>query len=127
MDAGEIAARARRCVGARFRPQGRDPAYGLDCVGLVAFALGAREVRADYSLRGGSVQAVERELVQTGLVRVTSRVQGDVLVMRAGPGQIHLGVATATGLVHADPGLRRVVERPGEPPWSIVSIWRAGV
>jgi murein DD-endopeptidase / murein LD-carboxypeptidase len=126
MEAGEIAARARRCVGARFRPQGRVPAYGLDCVGLVAFALGARHVRADYSLRGGAVDAVERELAQAGLVRVAPQSEGDVLVMRAGPGQVHLGVATATGLVHADAGLRRVVERPGEAPWSILSIWRAG-
>ena len=28
------------------------------------------------------------------------------------------------GFVHADAQLRRVVERPGEPPWPVIGIWR---
>jgi hypothetical protein len=52
------------------------------------------------------------------------REVGDVLVMRAGPEQLHLGIVTRAGLVHADAGLRRVVERPGAPEWPVLGNWR---
>jgi hypothetical protein len=51
---------------------------------------------------------------------------GDVLVMNAGPGQLHLGLWSGTGLIHGDAGLRRVVERPGAPPWPVTGLWRIG-
>lgn len=117
------AARARALIGTRFRPQGRSR-HGLDCVGLAAAALGLGEARRDYGLRGGDLAALEAGLGDAGLRRVEAKMAGDVIVLRAGPGQLHLGVWTGDGLVHADAGLRRVVERPGAPPWPIVSIWR---
>ena len=46
-------ARARGALGARFRLGGRDPAFGLDCVGVVAWAHELADVPADYGLRGG--------------------------------------------------------------------------
>lgn len=120
----DIAARARALVGVRFRPQGRDPAVGLDCVGLVAAALRVCEVRGDYPLRGGNLDELERELARAGLRRAAGRKTGDVLVMRAGPAQLHLGIATEAGLVHADAGLKRVVERPGAVAWPVLGAWR---
>jgi hypothetical protein len=50
----DFAERARAHVGTRFRPQGRDPRFGLDCVGLIlcTFGLPADAVRKDYRLRG---------------------------------------------------------------------------
>ncbi|HTG38995.1 MAG TPA: peptidoglycan endopeptidase, partial [Sphingomonas sp.] len=60
-----------------------------------------------------------------GLTRVGAGQVGDVVLMRSGPGQLHLGVLTARGMVHADAMLRRVVERPGPPPWPVIGIWRA--
>ena len=124
MSRGEaVAARARALVGLRFRAQGRG-ADGVDCVGLVAVALGREGVRRDYALRGGCLASLEAELKVAGLVRVERCAAGDVLVMRAGPGQLHLGVWTGCGLVHADAGLRRVVERPGQVPWPVVGVWR---
>ena len=119
-----VAARARALVGTRFRAQGRGR-DGLDCVGLVAAALGRGDVRRDYDLRGGCLARLEAELRGAGLVPGQGLAAGDVVVMRAGPGQLHLGVWTGGGLVHADAGLRRVVERPGEVPWPVVSTWRA--
>jgi cell wall-associated NlpC family hydrolase len=116
-------ARARALVGVRFRAQGRTAA-GVDCVGLVAAALGRTGVRSDYALRGGSLTALEGALVDAGLREAEAAEPGDVLVMQAGPGQWHLGVWTGAGLVHADAGLRRVVERPGDVPWPLVSVWR---
>ena len=119
----EVVATARALIGARFRPQGRSPA-GLDCVGLVAAALGAEGVPRDYALRGGSPARLDEELAKAGLGRADSARAGDVLVMKAGAAQLHLGIFTGAGLIHGDVGLRRVVERPGAIPWPILSIWR---
>lgn len=125
MRAERIVARARACVGARFRPQGRVPEFGLDCIGLVAFAIEAGEVRCDYALRAGRLEALEIELGRAGLIVVSGAQAGDVAVLRPGPMQLHLGIVTGAGLIHADAGLRRVVERPGLLPWPLLSIWRA--
>ena len=120
-----IAAAAVAAVGTRFRLHGRG-AEGLDCVGLVALALRAGgyagAVPSGYSLRGGDWGLLDRLLV-----RVVEAEPGDVLLMAVGSGQIHLGIRTAGGFVHADAGLRRVVERPGMPPWPLIGVWRVGV
>jgi lipoprotein Spr len=125
----EIAARARSFVGVRFRPQGRDPTQGLDCVGLAAAAAGIplERVRRDYSLRGGSRTAIERELRILGCMPIgPDEVEaGDILVCETGPAQLHLAVLTAGGFVHADAGLGMVVERPDPLSWPVRSIWRA--
>jgi cell wall-associated NlpC family hydrolase len=121
-----IAARARSLVGVRFRAQGREADQGLDCVGLVAAALEQADVRRDYALRGGSERVLADELARASLRRVSEAQAGDLMVMQAGPGQIHLGIWTGAGLVHADAGLRRVVERPGAVPWPVLAVWRDG-
>ena len=123
--ADEIVARARALIGTRFRAQGRR-GDGVDCVGLVAAALGRSGVRRDYALRGGCLEALRAELVGAELQPAQVAQAGDVLVVRAGAGQLHLGIWTGDGLVHADAGLRRVVERPGEVPWPVVGVWREG-
>jgi hypothetical protein len=124
--ADEIVAAARALLGIRFRPQGRSPESGLDCVGVVAASIGAERVPRDYALRGGSLERLGAELKSAGLHRVDTMRAGDVLVLAAGPAQLHLGIFTGTGLVHGDAGLRRVVERPAPLPWPIVHIWRFG-
>ncbi len=126
MSGEQIVARARALVGARFRPQGRSVDGGYDCVGLVGEALGLGCPRADYRLRGGSREALGAELAAAGLQRVCAAEPGDILVMRAGPEQLHLGIATGTGFVHADARLRQVVDRPGAPPWPVLEVWRKG-
>ena len=118
-----VAARALACVGARFRVHGRDPATGLDCVGLAAFAAGA-VAPTGYALRGGDAEGAAALLDAAGLVRVDRAVPGDVVLARTGPAQFHLAVITPRGFVHADAGLRRVVERPGALPWPVIGIWR---
>lgn len=118
-----VAARAQALVGARFRLHGRDPATGLDCIGVVACATGL-PARTGYALRGGDPRAIEAALHAAGFVRVGEAAPGDVLLLRPGAGQLHLGVRTANGLVHADLALRRVVERPGEPQEEVIGIWR---
>lgn len=122
--AERIVARARALVGVGFRPQGRSAATGLDCVGLAAAAIEARSTPCDYALRGGSAARLAAELMAAGLCEVDEAAPGDLLAMSSGPGQLHLGIFTGTGLVHCDVGLRRVVERPGPAPWPVLGIWR---
>lgn len=124
MDAGEIIARARALVGVRFRPQGREPATGLDCVGLVVAVFGLAGVRDDYRLRWADPAALEAGLSQSGFAAVAEPRAGDVLIVRAGAGQLHVVVLVRGGFVHADAGLRRVVEVPGAVEWPVVGAWR---
>jgi lipoprotein Spr len=124
--AERILACARALIGVRFRPQGRSPASGLDCIGLVAAAIGVPNPPGDYPLRGGSPARLRAGLAAAGLRAVAVARPGDVLVLAPGPAQLHLGIFTGSGLVHGDAGLRRVVERPGPAPWPILSIWRIG-
>lgn len=114
-------ARARALVGTRFRLHGRG-ANGVDCVGLAAAALG-EAAPTGYALRCGARERVAG-LLDAQLVRAEVWAAGDILLMTTGPGQLHLGVWTGEGLVHADAGLRRVVERPGAPPWPVLGAWR---
>ena len=122
--ADQAIARARALIGTRFRPQGREAAHGLDCIGLVAAAIDVRTLPRDYALRGESAARLAAELRQAGLRPVDGMRPGDVLVFAPGPAQLHLGLFTGTGLIHADAGLRRVVERPLPLPWPLIGIWR---
>lgn len=122
-----IVDRARATVGSRFRLHGRDPALGLDCVGLVAVALErTRDVPAGYGLRSGDVAGVEALLAGAGLRPVQVAEPGDVLLLMAGPGQLHLAIQCGRSIVHADAMLRRVVERPGPIPFPLIGAWRMG-
>jgi murein DD-endopeptidase / murein LD-carboxypeptidase len=123
-EAEAIVARARACIGARFRPQGRDPAHGLDCVGLVAVALNEPAVPKDYALRCSDAKRLGEGLRAAGLVRVAEPGMGDVLLLRIDSTQLHLAIRTPDGIVHADAGLRKIVERPGLPAWPLLSAWR---
>jgi cell wall-associated NlpC family hydrolase len=124
-----IVARARALVGTRFRPQGRDPMLGLDCVGAAAFAAGmpADAVRRDYALRGQALAQIEHDMCDLGCQPIKwERIEpGDFIVCETGPGQFHIIIATPGAFVHADAALRRVVERPLPLPWKPVGVWRS--
>ena len=118
--------RATALVGTPFRAQGRGPA-GLDCVGLVLAACDLPQgmARDDYRLRGdhrgeiiGALAARFRKVSQA------RRRAGDLLLMAVADDQLHLGVLTARGFVHADARLGQVVETPGTPRWPVVAIYR---
>lgn len=121
-----VAAGARALVGCRFRLQGRDPDTGLDCVGVAAAALASagREgaVPGGYPLRCGAW----RGTAPGDLLPADGERAGDILLCRVAASQLHVVVRTAAGFVHADAALRRVVERPGAPPWPMVRAWRVG-
>ncbi|MGH6633010.1 hypothetical protein [Sphingopyxis sp.] len=116
-------------VGATFRPQGSDPATGLDCVGLVWAAYAAAgcvlERPRGYPLRGWSRTQVEAGLFQAGFVPVVGDGhEGDVMLVAYPAGQFHLGLMGLDRLVHAHAGLRRVVETPLDETMHGVACWR---
>lgn len=122
--AGDAVTIARRLVGVRFRLHGRDPAHGLDCVGLAALAHGCAAVPTGYPLRGGDPESFAATIRALGFVRRRATLRaGDLLLLRPGPMQLHLGLWTGTTLIHADAGIGRVVETPGGPCWPVLSAW----
>ncbi|WP_443027678.1 NlpC/P60 family protein [Sphingomonas sp. UNC305MFCol5.2] len=119
-------AAARAALGVRFRLHGRS-AEGLDCVGLAALALRAEgfegRVPSGYTLRSGDAVRVRVAIEVLGLVPAAEPRPGDLLLFRAGPGQLHFAIQAEAGIIHADARLRRVVERP-ELPWPVIGRWR---
>ena len=122
----DYAERARALVGTPFRLQGRGP-EGLDCIGVAVatFDLPIENVRRDYRMRGDH-EAELRSFLARDFRRVSAKGirPGDLMLMRVSDDQLHLGVRTAAGFVHADAGLRRVVETPGMPEWPLVGTYR---
>ena len=124
---------AESLVGTPFRLFGRDTAYGLDCVGLVAAALARSgrsvSVPAGYGLRNADIADFLPFATLAGLKPCDSDpIRGDVLLLRPGPAQHHLAIATAPDMiVHAHAGLRRIVSQPlptdPEPAMPILRAW----
>jgi lipoprotein Spr len=122
----DFAERACALVGTPFRPQGRC-ARGLDCVGvaIATFDLPSEAVPRNYRLRGEHIDQMRDHLRRYFRhVPLTWLRAGDLMLMRVSDDQLHLGVRTAAGFVHAHAGLRRVVETPGMPAWAILGAYR---
>jgi lipoprotein Spr len=114
---------ARALIGVPFRLHGRD-LKGLDCVGVVAWAH-RLEVPTGYRLRTADAAVVAEWLAARGFVPGMGR-PGDIVLLRPGGEQVHLGIVTADGIVHADAGLGRVVESPWRDDWAVLGFWRRG-
>lgn len=125
-----LAEAARALVGAPFRLHGRDPATGLDCVGLVSAAMaanGARPVAPQgYGLRNLDIARWLPLATRSGLVPATGPVRaGEVLLIALAHCQHHLVIAVdPVTVIHAHAGLRRVVVQPFDPAWQIHAKWR---
>jgi cell wall-associated NlpC family hydrolase len=126
----KLARAVERYVGASFRPHGRDPVTGFDCLGLVLVAMAdiGRPLRFPlrYALRNRDLGRFERLPAKAGFAEVESPCEpGDVLLLDAGPAQLHFAIiASEGGVIHAHAGLRRVVHTPLPLPWPIVRQWR---
>ena len=125
MSVNPVIIRARALIGTRFRLHGRTAETGLDCVGLVALAHDQRYgVPTGYTLRSDSAdqwRATLSDLLEPG--NEADYKAGDVLLMKAGPAQYHLGIWTGESLIHAHAQLQRVVETPGTLAWPVIGIW----
>lgn len=128
MTRDEIVARARALIGVRFRPQGREPEAGMDCIGVAMMATGVpkERVRRNYSLHSSDPEEVNGELDRCGFVRIAPAAAraGDIVLVRPAPTALHVVILTETGYLHADMRLRKVVEAPGPVPWPVLSAWR---
>ena len=132
MSAAEaFALAAEGLAGTRFRLHGRDPATGIDCVGLVVAALAhiARTVPEPNGLYALKNSAIDRALALprlAGLIAVSgAAMPGDVVLVRVGPAQCHVLILLAGDrFVHAHAGLGRVVVTPGPLVWPIEGRWR---
>ena len=129
MSGAALATAARALVGTRFVLNGRDPATGLDCLGVLDRALDAIGQAADlprgYSLRCRGDMGAAHIALAAGLRTAAGTIaEGDVLLVRCSPVQLHLIIALDTmRVVHAHAGLRRVVISRLAPAWEVAGHW----
>jgi cell wall-associated NlpC family hydrolase len=125
-----LARAAEAMAGTRFRLGGTDPAFGLDCIGLVVAALAAVGRSTGpipaYTLRQYDICRFTALAEKVGLrVAETGTLAGDVLLFHPSPSQSHLAVSLEAGrMAHAHAELRRVVISPAPPPWPHACTWR---
>lgn len=125
-----LADAASGLVGVPYRHNGRDPATGLDCLGVLGAALTAIGRAAPLPPRNALHRRGDPDVVAIakacGLVDASEAVApGNVLLVRCSPLQLHLLVAVGSDhFVHAHAGLRRVLLGPCDPAWPIVRRWQ---
>lgn len=127
-----IAAAAQRLLGVPFRLHGRDPAIGIDCVGLVLLSVRAAGFQVaeppPYRVRGGHATPAMRWLETLGLDRADTKAAGDIILADVSPIQTHLlidcGPDCGGAMIHAHAGLGRVVEMAWPAQWRLVSRLR---
>ena len=116
-----------------FRLHGRDPATGLDCIGVLCAAMSAigRPVALPngYRLRSTRQDGLEELAEKCGFSVANSAIQaGDVVMTRCSPCQFHLLVAIdGQRFVHAHARLKRVVIEAGPLTSPVVGHWRLRV
>jgi cell wall-associated NlpC family hydrolase len=118
---------ARACIGTPFRPQGRTPLLGLDCVGLVlvaAAAVGLRPQIPPYRLGGDHEMLAEQAILANGCRALDEALPGDIVLLAPHLRLRHFGILSPVGLLHAHAGLGRVVEAPVDAAWQRVGAWR---
>ena len=127
-----FAAAAAGLSGTPFRLHGRDPATGLDCVGLVAVALeravGRAVVPEGYALRALSVAPLLGFAARNGFATLDPLAPGkpgDLHLLRLSAIQAHLAIVLDhEGFVHAHAGLGKVVIEHGALPGAMIARWR---
>ncbi|MDA7787695.1 C40 family peptidase [Sphingomonadaceae bacterium] len=125
-----IARSARSFIGVPFRLHGRDPRYGLDCVGLVSATLAKAGFPATaptgYALRNCDISAALSFAAGAGLQETKPAERaGDIALTCPGPGQFHLIIHDREGAyIHAHAGLRKVVLMPGPVRDPVLLRWR---
>ena len=130
MTGATLARAALALEGTRFRLHGRDPATGLDCIGVLSVSLQSCGVKPmlpnGYRLRMRHIAGLEEIAVACNLGKATGTIQpGDVLIVNPAPCQFHLLIAAgAENFIHAHAGLKRVIcgALPGH--WPIAGHWR---
>lgn len=115
----DVVVAARKYLDVRWKHQGRNPASGLDCLGLivqVAKDLGVKPQDATDYTRTPDARRLMAEL-ESQLLRVSQYQIGDILLMRMGTNPQHLCIVTDKGIIHAHANVRRVVEHGLDENW----------
>lgn len=121
---------ASQMVGTRFRLHGRDPGFGLDCVGLVAAALERVGIKTHpprgYKLRNTDIALWLESAKNSGLSPARGALlAGDIVLVSPGPGQHHLLIFDgADSYIHAHAGLGRVSRLIAPLPWPTLRRWQ---
>lgn len=137
MTADDILVAARSCLGAPFRHQGRDPATGIDCAGLIVVVARSLGVPvADVSGYGVTPMCGQLEAAldaQSHLSRLPERLlmrPGDVLLIRFAGEPQHLAVLGDGTLIHCYETSGKCVEHDFPESWRrrVVAAYRfAGI
>lgn len=126
----ELARAAVELLGTPFRLFGRNPATGLDCIGLVHVSLervGRTPIPpVGYELRNSRYEHWLEHAQKSGLTNTQGEIlPGDVVLTLPGPGQQHLMIVeTATSAIHAHAGLRTIVRQPVGNWADVARRWR---
>jgi len=120
---------ARSCVGSPFRHQGRNPAFGLDCVGLIVYV--AKSVGLipfdplDYK-RIPVKSAISSHAHIAGFpLRSKSDISpGNIVILKFGKYLEHAAILSDRGIIHACEKYGRVVEHGLNDEWRsrIISV-----
>lgn len=130
MSGPDLSRAAAALVGTPWRLHGRDPATGLDCIGLLGAALAVigRPVTlpTGYPLRLRQLDGWLPEPAILGFIAATDpAAPGDVVLLRPAPAQVHLAIAAEPGgWIHAHAGLRKVVHQTALPAGERLGHWR---
>lgn len=112
---------ARSCLGAPFRHQGRNPSKGLDCAGLIIYALKQGGFQATDE--PGYTRSPQPHWMSSVLDRIFVPVdsndvqRGDVLWMRFQGDPQHLALYTGKTIIHAMLRKRKVIEHSMDAQW----------
>ena len=132
MNAEQIIAAARACLGTPFVHQGRIPGQALDCAGLVMAV--AQSIGADYQDQPGYGRTPANGLLQQALemqpclqrVAMADRQAGDVLLMRFATEPQHLAIDAGATVIHSYQQVGKVCEHGLTDVWlkRIVAVYR---
>lgn len=127
-----IADAALELVGTPFRLRGRDPSTGIDCMGLIEFALTKAGVPVrmprTYTLRQRNADQVFITVAtQCGLRPSTATPhRNDILFFALNGFQHHLAISLGPAdIVHAHAGLGRTLVGKPDPDWRLLHVWSA--
>ncbi len=121
---------ARTCVGSPFRHQGRSPALGLDCVGLIVFTLNSLGLKCfdflDYK-KNPMKNAISPHVDRAGFIQKSKSdmTAGDLVIMRFGKYMEHAAIVSDRGIIHACEKYGKVVEHGLDMEWrsKIISVY----
>lgn len=126
-----IAQRAQQAVGVRFRLHGRSIETGLDCVGLIAYAIKPLikniDVPEHYQLRFDNIETPRMFFAQTNFAEIDTDIAhqcGDIILTAPACQQLHFLILHHDHYVHAHSGLRRIVAANYPLTSAAIMAWR---